>query len=197
MIKKVLIASLAVLILSACAKTRVVLLPDSDGKVGQVDVSTKAGTTTLTKENESTVAGSENSVPSKSVVANKSDIDSMAGGALDSLPAKPVSFLLYFKFGTDELTEESRKLIPDALVTIKLREPCEVSIIGHSDTMGAADYNIKLSLERAEEIKKLLIDSGVSISKMEVSSHGEHDLLVKTADNVSEPRNRRVEIMVR
>ncbi len=105
--------------------------------------------------------------------------------------------MLYFKFGTSDLTKESEEMLPEIMDTIRAREVCTVSIIGHSDTMGPEEYNIKLSYQRAKMINDLLVDKGVTCDKMTVSSHGENDQLVKTGDDVSMPKNRRVEIMVK
>ena len=43
----------------------------------------------------------------------------------------------------------------------------------------------------------MLVDAGLASASIAVTSHGEADLLVRTADGVFEPRNRRVEITVR
>ncbi len=192
-----LLISVSVLILAGCAKTTVVLLPDSAGKVGQVDVTTDAGTQTLDQENEYTSVSSSGSKPAEPKSMAQAEIDDVFKNAMEILPEKPVSFLLYFKFDSDDLTDDSKKLIPEVISSIRKREPSEVSVIGHTDTMGSDDYNVKLSLSRAEGVRKLLCSYGINISKMEVSSHGEHDPIIKTPDNVSEPRNRRVEVMVR
>lgn len=182
---------------AGCAKTRVILLQDADGKVGSVEVATEGGTQLLKGENEYTDATSSGSKPKEAKVMSREKIAADYGQAMGILPEKPVSFLLYFKSGTSELTEQSFNLIPDVLASVVKREPCEISIIGHSDTMGAADYNIKLSLERANMIKDILVEKGVNMSKLEIRSHGENDPVIKTGDNVSEPKNRRVEVMVR
>jgi outer membrane protein OmpA-like peptidoglycan-associated protein len=52
-------------------------------------------------------------------------------------------------------------------------------------------------MRRAEMIRKQLVDIGLDPTLIEIVSHGEADLLIKTADEVPEPRNRRVEISVR
>jgi outer membrane protein OmpA-like peptidoglycan-associated protein len=46
-------------------------------------------------------------------------------------------------------------------------------------------------------VRAILVQAGLAASTVVVSSHGEADLVVKTRDNVPEPRNRRVEITVR
>jgi outer membrane protein OmpA-like peptidoglycan-associated protein len=104
---------------------------------------------------------------------------------------------LYFRFESDELTDQSRALVPRILEALKNRPFPDLAIVGHTDTTGSAASNIELGLKRANAIRALLVAAGVSASVIEVTSHGESDLLVKTADGVLEPRNRRVEITIR
>jgi len=73
----------------------------------------------------------------------------------------------------------------------------EVVVIGHTDTMGSAKANIALGMRRANSVRDILVNAGLAPSTVEVTTHGEADLLVKTPDNTPEPRNRRVEITVR
>ena len=77
------------------------------------------------------------------------------------------------------------------------RPASEVMVIGHTDRVGNAELNDKLSLTRAQLIRNLLIESGVAEDKLEAIGRGERDPLVPTADDVDEPKNRRVEINVR
>jgi outer membrane protein OmpA-like peptidoglycan-associated protein len=72
-----------------------------------------------------------------------------------------------------------------------------VAVIGHTDTTGSAAGNFALGLKRAQMIQNLLVNEGLDASLIEVTSLGESDPLVRTADEVLEPRNRRVEISVR
>ena len=63
--------------------------------------------------------------------------------------------------------------------------------------MGEAKANLALGLKRAMTVRNILVQAGLAASTIDVSSHGEADLLVKTRDKTPEPRNRRVEISVR
>jgi outer membrane protein OmpA-like peptidoglycan-associated protein len=72
-----------------------------------------------------------------------------------------------------------------------------VSVIGHTDTMGQAKANVALGLTRARFVRNLLVDAGLDPGTIEVLSHGESALLIRTPDETPEPRNRRVEITVR
>ena len=68
---------------------------------------------------------------------------------------------------------------------------------GELDNNHGDPANITLGQKRAISVKNVLVDAGISPNMIEVGSHGEADLLVKTRNNVAEPRNRRVEISVR
>jgi OOP family OmpA-OmpF porin len=73
----------------------------------------------------------------------------------------------------------------------------EVEVIGHTDTMGTQPHNQQLSRSRAEMIRDRLVQNGINPKSISVAGRGSLDLAVKTADQVTEPRNRRVEITVR
>ena len=67
-------------------------------------------------------------------------------------------------------------------------------VVGHTDSSGSTRYNDKLSKRRANSVKDGLVARGVPAEWIREESRGESDLLVKTADNVREPANRRAQI---
>ena len=81
--------------------------------------------------------------------------------------------------------------------TINNRKSNEVYIMGHTDRVGAEEYNMRLSSMRANFVRDQLVSSGVKSSTLFVSSHGESMPVIKTEDEVAEPLNRRVEVIVR
>lgn len=180
-----------------CGGTTLVLLPDPDGNVGRVIVSTPSGSSELSKARQFTSVGGLGSTPSEPGVMDQDEIKRIFGGALKVQPDPPAHFLLYFVSGGAELTAESVGRIPVVLAEVKKRDSRDIGVVGHSDTAGNADYNIKLSLRRAHAVAKILTSEGVKADDIEISSHGENDPLIKTGDNVHEPRNRRVEVVVR
>ena len=124
-------------------------------------------------------------------------IQQVFGEALQALPAPPIHFILYFKTDTTELTDESRKVLAGILPAIADHNSRDVSIVGHTDRVGTRAYNFKLALERALLVQKILLSLGIDPQFIEVTSHGEDNPLIKTEDEVPEPRNRRVEVVVR
>ena len=175
----------------------VVLLPDpGDGTIGRAVVSNQAGAVDLTAARESTSV-SLNQPPAPVTVMSQAEVRRLFGDALSALPPAPQHFILFFRFESDELTDESRAVLPQVLRAVKNRPVPEVAVVGHTDTMGTAGSNIELGLRRANAIRSVLIDAGVDAALIEATSHGEADLLVKTTDEVPEPRNRRVNITVK
>lgn len=171
-----------------------VLLNNSDGSTGQVRLSTRDGTTTLNKAGQaSRLAGP----PGQTFEVNRATIARDFGAALDARPPKPVSFLLYFLPGGARLAPESEADVTRVLAEIAARPVPDISIIGHTDTTGEPDANVRLGLERARYVATLFGGAKLDSRNVLVESHGEKNLLVPTADNTPEPRNRRVEVTVR
>ena len=169
---------------TACASKRtvvVVLLPDQEGTVGRAIVQNKAGSVDLASRWQGArVRG--NRRPSLFTLSDP-ETRQMFGDAEAALPPAPQRFVLNFRFESDELTDE--------------HPVADVVVIGHTDTMGSRPANFDLGLKRAVMVRNLLSGAGLDSARIEVSSLGETDLLGKTPDETPEPRNRRVDIVVR
>jgi outer membrane protein OmpA-like peptidoglycan-associated protein len=180
--------------------TLVVLLPDPDaGTTGRAAVAgkgTRPASVELDRARESTLVG-VNGVPTRVTVLSEDDVQKQFGSLLSALPPAPQHFILYFRFESDELTEESRALVPDILRAVKERPVPEVVATGHTDTTGTPANNFELGMKRATMVRALLAEAGLDPASVEVTSHGEAALLVRTRDDTYEPRNRRVEITIR
>jgi peptidoglycan-associated lipoprotein len=180
--------------LLACSKPYVVLLDNGDGTVGKVNITTKQGTTVLDKPREAAVIGGE---AGKTFTLSKEKINEDFGSALSASPKKPISFYLYFIEGGTKLTRKSAADVPKIIEEIGKRPAPDISIIGHTDTVGDDVTNEQLSLERAKSVANLFKDAKLDSDKVIVESHGEKNQMVPTPDNTDEPRNRRVEVTVR
>lgn len=186
-------------VLSGCAspKNLIVLVPDEQGRVGQILVENEKGSQLLTEAWSATRIADAQQAPGAPTKVSEREVRAIFEQALSALPSPPERFLLYFEMDSERLTPESAALIDKVLQSIMVRESVDTSIIGHTDTVGAEDYNYRLALRRAEAVAELFMSQGVSRQILSIGSHGEKDLLIETGDNVFEPRNRRVEITVR
>lgn len=108
------------------------------------------------------------------------------------------------KFATDSaaITEEeepkleaSYKLIKDALQKHKDLGPIALYIAGHTDTRGSTAHNLTLSQRRARTIAAWFRQRGLTIP-VAYEGFGEHSPKVRTADEVDEPKNRRVDYLL-
>lgn len=168
-----------------------------DGVLGAATVTTPDGTSVpLTQANEG-VRVQLGSPPSAPAILPADDVQRIFGDALAALPPPATRYLLYFELGSDTLTPESRALVPEILTTVQGRTSPDVSIIGHTDSTGAAAANVELGLRRAALVRDLLVAAGLDAALVELTSHGESNPIVPTPDNINEARNRRVEVTVR
>lgn len=194
-IQRLVLTGLACALLAACAgpQSYVALIPSPDGSLGKVVVKGQQGEQLLTRARQGALL--DGSKPPFDVSEEQLQRD--FGAAMRARPAIPEQFLLYFETGGSELTAESKALLQRIVQTALARPSVDMSVIGHSDTQGAADANEALALARATAIAEQLRGLGLANTTMAIESHGERNLLVPTPDETAEPRNRRVEITLR
>jgi outer membrane protein OmpA-like peptidoglycan-associated protein len=183
---------LAVFLLRGPHNETVVVLPSADGHTGTVVVQ-RGETRQVLDQPYATSRTGHSEVEQLS----DTEVRQSFGDTLQALPARPTAFMLYFVTGTDELTPESKAELQNILSALKDRPLPDVLVIGHTDTVGDLIVNDRLSAQRAETVKGFLVEIGIPAARIRSSGRGEREPLVRTGDEVDEPRNRRVEINVR
>ena len=108
----------------------------------------------------------------------------------------PPSFMVFFDWDRSNLSAQALTTIKQAASAYKTKGNARITATGHTDTSGPEAYNMALSLRRANTVKDALVREGVPATAIAVIGRGEAGLLVKTGDNVREPQNRRVEIVI-
>jgi outer membrane protein OmpA-like peptidoglycan-associated protein len=173
---------------------RIILLPSDTERPSAVVV--QAGETEVLLDTPYTSADRRGSVLLSNALTAE-EIKRRYQGLLSAQPQKPQSFTMYFVLGSDELTAASKAAFDDARKRISSWPGAEVVVIGHTDRLGATDYNDRLSQQRASVIAARLVAAGVPANAIEVAARGEREPMIPTRDERPEPRNRRVEIKVR
>jgi outer membrane protein OmpA-like peptidoglycan-associated protein len=184
-----------VLAISGCASDRVVLLPNADGSRSSVILTTTSGEHVLDHPYDSVSISQRGTI-----VANRENAESVQaryGQLLAAQPKRPVSYVVYFASGNNEITTESLAAIEQMKTDVKSRTAPQITVIGHTDRVGTLEANDALSLKRAQLMRDMLIAGGIPETQIEASGSGEREPLVQTDDEVAEPMNRRVEINVR
>ena len=128
---------------------------------------------------------------------SEADVKRTFAEALAAQPPKALSFILYFVENSTEIMPDSRATLADLLAEVAKRQAVEVQITGHTDRVGKVEDNDRLSMERAEAIRDVLIKNGLQASFIRTVGRGEREPLIPTPDEQAEPRNRRVEVLVR
>jgi outer membrane protein OmpA-like peptidoglycan-associated protein len=171
------------------------VIPSSDGHVGAIVVERDGTKHVVDKPYGAARIAADGST--KETRLSEEEVRRSFGPTLAALPGKPASFVLHFLEGRDELTPESKAELDKVFAELKRRPLPDIVVIGHTDTVGTLAYNDRLSLARAERVREMFVAMGIPGSRIQAAGRGKRELLVPTDDNVSEVRNRRVEINVR
>ena len=107
----------------------------------------------------------------------------------------PRSYLVFFDFNKSDLAPQARDIVDTAAKNARATKVTQLTVTGHTDTVGSDAYNMRLSRRRAESVAARLEKDGIASSQIEIVAKGKRDLLVPTADGVREPQNRRVQIV--
>ena len=196
--------AVVVLALGACATqkpapigTQVMLLPQADGTPSAVVVTTKAGSSRLSAPYQRATVREGDQVAPVVDQSNATEARAAYGALLNAMPPAPERFTVFFQTGGTQLTAESQAVMGRVLDEALKRSGAELVIVGHTDTKGAGPANDALSLRRAGDVRALFVQRGFAAVRIEAAGRGEREPAVPTGDNVDEPRNRRVEILVR
>ncbi|WP_093130613.1 MULTISPECIES: OmpA family protein [unclassified Variovorax] len=191
--------TLAAALLAACSTpgTRVVLLPQADGRPSAVVVRAKDGEEVLSQPYQrATAAVGARGAP---VVdqADAAKVQAENKPLFDMRPPPPQRYTVYFELGGTTLTPASQQIMNEALAAAQSRSGSDIVVTGHTDTKGSGEQNDQLSRRRAQEVAQLFVERQFPAKRIEAVGRGERELAVPTADEVDEPRNRRVTIEVR
>lgn len=197
---RVVLALLAAALAAGCASQPVspalfAVLPAPDGHVGAIVVEHAGDKRLVDSAYGAQQLRADGSLHGERL--SEREVRERFGSTLDALPAMPATFTLYFREGRDELTPASQRELDKVFAELRRRPLPDIVVIGHTDTVGSVAYNDRLSLARAERMRAMLIDLGLPPERIRAAGRGEREPLVRTEDNVAEPRNRRVEINVR
>ena len=110
---------------------------------------------------------------------------------------------LVFEFGSADLTAGDKRELDGVIAKLDPYRPmlrdnvAHINVIGHTDSVGAADFNQGLSERRAKSVASYLETEGqVRAEKMEVSGRGETDPIADNGTDAGRAQNRRVVIEI-
>lgn len=100
-------------------------------------------------------------------------------------------------FDTDKATIQaaSAQLLDDIATAMRNYPDWQLRIVGHTDSIGDAEYNVKLSLERAATVKAALEQRGVATSRLTAAGLGAGHPVASNETSEGRALNRRVELI--
>lgn len=110
------------------------------------------------------------------------------------MEAENAMYLVFFDWDKSNLTQGAQSVLDSVAAEVAKNPPSAVIVVGHTDTSGAQDYNMRLALRRGNAVRDALVQRGVSADIIQVDARGETELMVATPDSVREPANRRANI---
>jgi OOP family OmpA-OmpF porin len=108
----------------------------------------------------------------------------------------PVSYMVFFQLGSTKLSDQDQNTVSQAAQVFKTKPNATVAVTGYADTVGSPSLNMALSQQRANVVKGLLVNQGVPAGSITTAASGDTGLLVDTAPQTNQPKNRRVVIVI-
>jgi peptidoglycan-associated lipoprotein len=102
---------------------------------------------------------------------------------------------MHFAFNKWQLSDEDKKTLAEHAAYLKENPTLAITIEGHADERGSAEYNRSLGEKRAEEVRRFLADAGVK-NTLTVTSYGKDRPVCTEPNETCFARNRRGHLSV-
>lgn len=101
-----------------------------------------------------------------------------------------------FEFNSATLTPNAERILDEVAASLAANPEIKAEVGGHTDWLGSADYNERLSQARADSVKAYLVENGVSADNLSSKGYGESTPLADNETEDGRARNRRVELSI-
>ncbi len=137
--------------------------------------------------------GTSISVPEGSLNYN---LASYLGSQAQDVPRTFVFDHLNFQTASTELTPDSVQSVGDLTAILKAYPNAHVTLTGHTDNTGDVDANQRLSVDRANAVKAMLVSGGVPSDRISTAGYGQSRPIAANDTDEGRTRNRRIELTV-
>lgn len=169
------------------------------GSIGAL-IGKKAGNTAIGAVIGGAIGGTAGAYIGRSMDKQAKEIEQSVPGA-EVIPAGEgiiVKFASGILFASDkyDLMQNAKDNISNLANSLNKYPNTDVMIIGHTDSDGTDEYNLALSLNRAESVKNYAVSKGVNINRLKVIGKGETEPIATNLTVEGKASNRRVEIVI-
>ena len=103
---------------------------------------------------------------------------------------------IQFEYNSSALTEDSHSGIQMLTDFLQRNPGLKVELAGHTDNVGSESYNQKLSADRAEVVRKALVDNGIEATRLTAKGYGSTKPIVPNDTDEHRALNRRTEMII-
>jgi outer membrane protein OmpA-like peptidoglycan-associated protein len=165
-----------------------------------VDARTIAFEDSLTRAREAAAAAAAAAArdSAQRVAAANATTPEPGGGerALSDAEVRVMSQQIYFSTNSAHLTTASRALLREKAAILARTPGLALTLSGHADARGAADYNQRLSERRAAAVQRFLVELGIAAERLTSEGRGEEVPALQGSGERVCQRNRRVEFLI-
>lgn len=102
---------------------------------------------------------------------------------------------IYFDTAKSTIKPESKPTIEEILKLLRQNSKLKLFVVGHTDTDGSVESNMKLSSDRAAAVVKLLVENGIQATRLKSSGVGPFSPVETNRTDAGKAKNRRVELV--
>ncbi len=103
---------------------------------------------------------------------------------------------IYFDYNKSYLRVDVKKILNEAVWTLKHNPDCSILITGNCDIRGTEKYNDKLGRQRADEVKDFMLKNGIPDNRIKIVSRGKLDAIAPVTDLVGMQKDRNAQFMI-
>jgi type IX secretion system PorP/SprF family membrane protein len=107
-----------------------------------------------------------------------------------------ITLRFQFSYNSVDLDDDTEEFLNDLSKTLEANPQLQIKIIGHTDNIGSPKYNEKLSMRRAEEVKRFLTKRGINSDRIQAVGKGMDEPIMNNESEANRALNRRVEILL-
>jgi len=163
----------------------------------QIDTAIQMASAKQAMQNSKDLLAKQEKLAAAAVIAEQGQ----AQQNLLAMQANEAEREILLAFGQIEFVSGTSNLVPGAAAGIDMLagymskfKAKEVTIAGHTDSSGSSKSNKKLSQERAESIRNVLITKGVDKNRITAVGYGESQPIAENKSSAGRQKNRRIEI---
>lgn len=110
--------------------------------------------------------------------------------------AATMAEMVFFEYDKSDIRGDMQGVLDRKAALLRANPNVTLRIDGHADERGTVEYNLALSLRRANAVREYLTGAGIDVARLEVAGFGEEQPLASGMDESAYARNRRAEFQV-